>query len=354
MQIIASFCLLALVGGILALSGASWTFAITRFLTLRQSGEAPTPHTRSPSRWGAVDLVLNAIVFVLISVAAAAVVRMALPAEQIASGVEVAKAAAPKPVLFLVMGFAQLIAIAIGTVLLRLRAGAEAVRAVWSLREFVPDLILALYAFGLVIVPVFLIQAGLSQIITYEHPAITPFRESKDWMFFACAAFSAVICAPLGEEYFFRGLLQGWLERFAILGASNWEELFAPKVHRDGIVQAQNVVVNAPDVVAPELVSNPYAFPPDGHSNAPQTAVKDFDHRAVVIPHWPLWVTSGIFALMHISQGAAPIPLFFFSVAVGYVYRRTGRIFPCWVMHVLLNGFSMTMLGLSTFLPMPK
>jgi membrane protease YdiL (CAAX protease family) len=49
---------------------------------------------------------------------------------------------------------------------------------------------------------------------------------------------------------------------------------------------------------------------------------------------------------MHLGQGAAPIPLFFFSLGVGYLYRQTGRLWPCIIVHFLLNAFSMIGFGL--------
>ena len=55
-----------------------------------------------------------------------------------------------------------------------------------------------------------------------------------------------------------------------------------------------------------------------------------------------MFATSLIFALMHGNQGAAAIPLFFFSVGLGFLYRQTGRITPSLVVHVVLNGFTMS------------
>jgi membrane protease YdiL (CAAX protease family) len=93
---------------------------------------------------------------------------------------------------------------------------------------------------------------------------------------------------------------------------------------------------------------NPYAFESTVAGGEQQLVAAQ---AARVIPQWPIWVTSAIFALLHMSQGPAPVPLFLFSVAMGYVFRRTGRIFPCLVMHFLLNGLSMATLALTTLAP---
>ncbi len=58
---------------------------------------------------------------------------------------------------------------------------------------------------------------------------------------------------------------------------------------------------------------------------------------------WPVYVTSALFALMHFGQGAAPIPLFFLSLGLGFLYQRTGRLFPAIVVHMLLNGATLCM-----------
>ena len=52
-------------------------------------------------------------------------------------------------------------------------------------------------------------------------------------------------------------------------------------------------------------------------------------------------VSAAVFGLAHVGQGAAPIPLFVFGLALGYLYRQTGSILPCIVLHMGLNGFSM-------------
>jgi len=51
----------------------------------------------------------------------------------------------------------------------------------------------------------------------------------------------------------------------------------------------------------------------------------------------PVILTSVLFALMHVGQGAAPIPLFFLSMGLGYLYRQTGSIVPPLVVHAVLN-----------------
>ncbi len=77
------------------------------------------------------------------------------------------------------------------------------------------DVRLGLAAFAAVSVPIYLLQALLSQFVQEEHPIITLLKEHRQPWLLALCAFSAVIVAPLAEEFFFRVLLQGWLESLA-------------------------------------------------------------------------------------------------------------------------------------------
>ena len=68
---------------------------------------------------------------------------------------------------------------------------------VWLLAQFVYDLVL--------------------KLLDLELPAqraVLEFTGSSDWLLLASIIVSAVVCAPLGEEMVFRGLLHGGLRRF--------------------------------------------------------------------------------------------------------------------------------------------
>jgi membrane protease YdiL (CAAX protease family) len=59
------------------------------------------------------------------------------------------------------------------------------------------------------------------------------------------------------------------------------------------------------------------------------------------VSFWPLIGASAIFAFMHFGQGAAPIPLFFLSLGLGYLYRQTGNLTACVVVHMVLNSLTL-------------
>jgi membrane protease YdiL (CAAX protease family) len=68
----------------------------------------------------------------------------------------------------------------------------------------------------LAITPALLLTAGmLNRLVPYHHPILDFLAAQRDPAALALTAVSAVIVAPLAEEFFFRGMLQGWLERVA-------------------------------------------------------------------------------------------------------------------------------------------
>jgi len=75
------------------------------------------------------------------------------------------------------------------------------------------DLALAVRALGLVVLPLLLVAAALNAIVTYEHPIVNFLDDRRDLVAAALVVVSAVIVAPLTEEFFFRRMLQGWLEK---------------------------------------------------------------------------------------------------------------------------------------------
>jgi membrane protease YdiL (CAAX protease family) len=77
------------------------------------------------------------------------------------------------------------------------------------------DMGLGVVAFVMIAPPVFGLQLLLVRWfgIPSQHPLIAVLRDHPSPALMAAVVFSAVVVAPLAEEYFFRVLLQGWLER---------------------------------------------------------------------------------------------------------------------------------------------
>jgi len=88
------------------------------------------------------------------------------------------------------------------------RADLGLTRPSWS------DVRIALTGLALVVLPLLMLAAGLNAIVRYEHPIVDYLDRQRDGIAVALVVVSAVVVAPVAEEFFFRRVLQGWLERF--------------------------------------------------------------------------------------------------------------------------------------------
>ncbi|MBM4091933.1 MAG: CPBP family intramembrane metalloprotease [Planctomycetes bacterium] len=189
------------------------------------------------------------------------------------------------------------------------------------------DLRLGVIAFLLLAPPTYLLQFLLVTIVDYEskHPLIELLRNDPSSQLVVAAIVSAVLVAPVVEEYFFRLLFQGWLEKFARKPAGPVEVWLG-----DGAGKNGQEPIDAPsDQAIGTSCWETSAKPPDETLSPPAL--------------WPIFVSSGVFALLHFSHGPDWIPLFFLACGLGYLYRQTHRIVPCIVVHFLLNAVSMGM-----------
>jgi membrane protease YdiL (CAAX protease family) len=155
----------------------------------------------------------------------------------------------------------------------------------WSTAKIGSDVRLGVVAFLALAPPVYAMQMYLVQWFESKHPLIELIRRNPQPNLIAVCIVSAVWVAPVVEEYLFRGLLQGWLERLA-----------------------------------------------DGRDNS----------LGAPVAYWPIAISAFSFAILHWSHGPDWIPLFFLAVGLGYLYRQTHRLLPVIVVHFLLNACSMT------------
>lgn len=156
------------------------------------------------------------------------------------------------------------------------------------------DILIGVGTFAVVAVPIFTLHAIANLLLAPQqgHPIIEAVVRYPH--FFWLSLVTAVIIAPITEEFFFRGLLLGWLD------------------------------------------SLPTARETDARGR-PQLA------------WWPVVLTSAGFAMLHLGHGAAPVALFFFSMVLGWLFQRYHRLLPCIALHAALNGTSMLMLAAELF-----
>lgn len=219
---------------------------------------------------------------------------------------------------------------------------------------------------GFIILPlVMLLNAfvtlGLEQ--EYDHPVLDAMASEGTLSGYFLAVFSAVLVAPIAEEFLFRGLLQGWLQSIefssplaAILGATRTQRSTPPPnpyYHPSSAATAQPEATLGGDAEAAEapvtqatesgLPDNPYAV---SETAADWTRAPE-RHRPSL---WPSLVSGTLFGLAHWGYGFSFIPLIALGIGLGLLYRATQSIWPCIVVHFMLNAFSMGMLGLGVYI----
>lgn len=214
---------------------------------------------------------------------------------------------------------------------------------------FARDLKVGLVAAAMIIPVTFLVQLVVIQLIPYEHPTLDSMKEVSSFAAIACAWFAAVIGAPLTEEFFFRGLLQGFMQRLVDVRESFDRTFIGGRVDEADAEPSSQ----PPPVVAAELFATPGNLDDPWESASGVSEVNSSQRNDNV--SWRFWLpivaSSILFAGAHMGQGPAPIPLFVLSLGIGYVYRKTGSIMPCIVIHMALNAISMVMLMLQIWYP---
>ena len=199
------------------------------------------------------------------------------------------------------IGIASLamIPIAVWYLHLRHRDAADAV----GLRFRRADVSVALRWVGLLLPPVLLVSSVVNLLVTYRHDALTALGMLDDPLAIAVLVFSVGVVTPVAEELLFRGVLQGSLEY--VLSVRH-------QMRTTGVSLAE---------AAARPVGRTHVWRP--------TSV------------WPIVWTSVIFALLHLGQGGAVVPLFLFSLGLGWVMRQTGSLLPSILLHATLNLFSL-------------
>ncbi len=178
----------------------------------------------------------------------------------------------------------------------------------------------------------------------YNHPLINMMMENATVTAYLLGCFSAVLAAPLAEEFLFRVILQGWLQSiefsrahaFWIWGAS--EELRASSVEVEPTLFPieNDQVLPAAQGVPVDTNVNPFFVP--------RSSVVSTGNTASL---WPVFIAGTLFGLAHYGYGLSYIPLTFMGIVLGLLFRATGSIIPSLIVHVTLNAFSMFALGVS-------
>lgn len=136
----------------------------------------------------------------------------------------------------------------------------------------------------------------VSLLVPYSHPLLESLSSLKTNESFWLTVASAVIVAPLTEEFLFRGVLLGFFERI--------EDRI--RYDRGSIIAANGI----------------------------------FRKSTRNLPLFSILASSLIFGLLHWGHGAAWIPLSMLGCALAFLTCRTGNLLPAISVHMALNGFS--------------
>ena len=197
----------------------------------------------------------------------------------------------------------------------------------------------------MILPPIYLLQGVLVYFIDYNHPLIDVLSSPQSWKIIAAMAISSSLVAPLTEEFFFRGLVQGWLQNLRLLPGRRYAHLPATEEFLSTTSGGDASRLTS----VPLESSAPYATPMPGENEGvrlPQPVKAD---DAAGVARWPIIVSSAAFALAHFGQGPAPISLFFLAIGMGYLYRQTGRIWAGVFVHFFLNALTTLVTVLSQF-----
>ncbi len=188
------------------------------------------------------------------------------------------------------------------------------------------DIRLGLFSAVMILPPTMLISGVMSSLVEYHHPVLDSLKAEPGFGLFITMLVSTALVTPFVEEYLFRVLLQGGLQSLAdrqrgSVSSSDRPHDFSSSEPATETLDSRNPYASS--LSERPIVDDPIS-PPHGNSFRPTS-------------WWPIVVASLVFASLHLGQGAAPIPLFFLSLGLGFLYRQTGNITASFVVHAVLN-----------------
>jgi membrane protease YdiL (CAAX protease family) len=331
-------------------SAATWGRLLWRGLRLFGPSALIPPRPRHQPFWNPFDFIVFYGVLFVASVLLASIFQAAGWLEiagEVKANAPIAEAAEVSPAEqaevspvevslpeIAISSLAMLIATVVMIPLLSLRCNDVIGRMGLALRRF--DVALGLRSALLILPPTMLMMGAVSMLKQYSHPVLDLLEVDESGGqpglgAFALLFVTTVFVAPVVEEFWFRGLLQGGLQSVADSMKRRRNSLSATSMEDDAN--------------ANEPSDNPYE-PPQALI-ATETSIDSPGGMQsgdwVPVSVWPLVLASLVFALAHWGHGLAPIPLFFLSLGLGYLYRQTGSLIPSITVHFVLNGLTMTL-----------
>ncbi len=332
---------------------ASWVYLIVRawrgqpWLVVEPS---------APRVWGLADLVVIAVLTVACQIffasAYARLTGFQMPPEETGSMPAAIGAAASA---------GNIMAVLLSAAWIILRFGVSIGHVGFRGSGLVRQLQIAVISVLAVLPIVYLLMAAVSIGLKtdYKHPLLDEIRTTATLTSYLLGVFTAVLMAPLAEEFLFRGIIQGWLQSWGrsspseiLLGAS-----LPQRFSSDAIITANLVgETSSPPSLFP--VEPPEFNTGEGHASLvmDDRLIEQVEGEPFVTtpPWWPAVVTGILFGLAHWGYGLSFIPLIVLGIVLGLLYRATHSLWPCIAVHMVLNGTSMLGLGLGILIERAK
>lgn len=309
---------------------------------------------RPASSIGLIDLVaffccilisqVVAVVAVRLFLAGDASRQITIPAPDTSDPAQEASAAGVPAWVAPILSLSYLVAFALAVGWITLRSGATLRQLGITSDERKRDVQVGVLSF-LLITPVVLVFSGVVNAVTeveYQHPVINAMREHP-WTF-PILFFGAVICAPLWEEFAFRGLLIRWLDSIRSSGGDMRVILFG----RNSLSSTMAVNTDSPEILSQTVDGTPNAAPisPSSQESDSPIDLRSSNELEVYPPWWPAIVSGIAFGLAHFAYGISWLPLIFLGTILGRIFQLRRSILPCVVLHACFNALSM--LGLAS------
>jgi len=249
-----------------AIAGSVWMAGLL-IARARRGEPLVRPGASAPVAWDGMDVLWVVVVAILLQSVAASFGPRPLPVDrQLVSGMAATAGAA-----------------ALAVVHLR-RRGASWPALGLHVDDWQAVACQAVGTVALVLAPLLALAAILDRIVPYRHPIVEFLAAHRDATSIALVWLAATVVAPIVEEFFFRRVLQGWLETW-LSG-------------RGAAAAAGGLAIGG---------------------------------------------SAFAFALAHLGQGLAWMPLVGLGVVLGWLARQTGSIVPGILAHALFNAVSVVL-----------
>ncbi|HMP80993.1 MAG TPA: CPBP family intramembrane metalloprotease [Pirellulaceae bacterium] len=178
----------------------------------------------------------------------------------------------------------------------------------------------------MILPPLLLVHRVFSDWVPYEHKTLSALSAHRDALTIVALWLSAVVAAPIYEEFFFRGVLLHWFGHVQQM----WRVGVLPIVWGAWGYRRASAATAPP----PSLIGSPGA----DTANAGTTSAAKQEVGNV---WFPVLASSAIFGAMHWQHGLAAVPLFGLGVFLAVLALKTKSCWPPILVHALFNGYSM-------------